>query len=252
MFRTLRLALTAATTAFALLLPAGAAAGEVKIAVAANFTAAANDLAAAFTAATGHTAVLSFGSTGKLYTQIVSGAPFAVFLAADDKAPATAEAEGHAVAGSRFTYAIGKLVLYSTDPQLIDDKGAVLAGGTFDKLAIANPTTAPYGEAAVAVLKQRGLYETLAPKLVQGDNIAQAYQFVVTGNAALGFVALAQVAKQTGGSKWLVPQEDYRPIRQDAVLTKAGETSDVAKAFLAFLKSAEARAIVEGYGYGVE
>jgi molybdate transport system substrate-binding protein len=252
MLRHLRLALTAAATALALLLPAGASAGEVKVAVAANFTAAANDIAAAFKAATGHDAVLSFGSTGKLYTQIVNGAPFEVFLAADDKTPRKAESEGNAVAGSRFTYAIGKLTLYSSDPQLVDAAGKVLAEGRFAKLAIANPATAPYGAAAEEVLKKRGLYEKVDAKIVQGDNIAQTYQFITTGNAELGFVALSQVAKEAKGSKWLVPQEDYAPIRQDAVLTRSGAASDVAKAFLVFLKGSEAKAIIASYGYGVE
>lgn len=232
-------------------LSAAAMADEVKVAVAANFTATANELAPAFEAETGHKAVFSFGSTGKLYTQIVNGAPFEVFLAADDETPAKAEKEGSAVAGSRFTYAVGTLVLYSSDAALVDDKGAVLGSDRFEKLAITNPKTAPYGAAALEVLNKLGHYKKLAAKIVQGDNIAQTQQFVMTGNAQLGFIALAQVAKETAGSKWIVPADLYTPIHQDAVLLKVGETSDAAKAFLAFLKSDKAKAIIAGYGYEV-
>jgi molybdate transport system substrate-binding protein len=242
----------AAGAALALLAPSTAGAGEIKVAVAANFTATANDIAAAFAAETGHRAVLSFGSTGKLYTQIVNGAPFEVLLAADDKTPQKAEAEGKAVAGSRFTYALGKLVLYSPDAALVDGEGAVLGTDKFARLAIANPATAPYGAAAMQALGKLGLADTLAPRIVQGDNIAQTFQFVSTGNAELGFVALSQVAKDGNGSRWLVPAELYQPLRQDAVLLQAGAASDAARAFLAFLHSAKAKDIIRGYGYAVE
>lgn len=230
-----------------------AGAAETNVAVAANFTAAANDIAAAFEKATGHKAILSFGSSGKLYTQIVNGAPFQVFLSADDIRPAQAEKEGFGVAGSHFTYAIGKLVLYSADPALVYGEGAVLSKpGGFEKIAIANPETAPYGAAAVEVLKAKGLYDSLSAKIVQGDSIAQAHQFIATGNAQLGFVALSQVVGEKTGSQWLVPDDLYRPIRQDAVLLKTGEGNEAASAFFAFLKGPEARKIIEGYGYALD
>ncbi len=226
---------------------------QTNIAVAANFTAAAKEIAQAFKQETGHEAILSFGSTGKLYTQIAHGAPFEVFLAADQKRPQKAETEGLGVTGSRFTYASGKIVLYSTDASLIDADAKVLGKvDAFNKIAIANPKTAPYGSAAVSALKKMKLYDTIKSKIVQGDNIAQTHQFVSTGNAQLGFVALSQVIKQQGGSKWLVPQELYAPIRQDGVLLKKGENSEAAKAFLGFLKGQSAHRIIEKYGYAIQ
>lgn len=225
-------------------------ASEINIAVAANFTSAAKDIADAFERQTGHKAILSFGSTGKLYTQITHGAPFDAFLAADTKHPEMAEQEGLAVAGTRFTYATGRIVLYSTDPTLVDDAGEVLSRGGFEKLAIANPKNAPYGAAAVKAMMELGVYDTLLPKIVRGDNIAQTYQFVITGNAQLGFVALSQVVNDEAGSKWIVPEDIVAPIRQDAVLLRAGENDSTALAFLAFLKSEKAREIITRYGYG--
>lgn len=226
-----------------------ATAAETKVAVAANFTEAAQAIGPKFTAATGHTAVFSFGSTGQLYTQITQGAPFEVFLAADQGRPEKAEAEGHGVKGSRFTYATGKIVLFSKDPALV--KGAsTLETGSFQKLAIANPETAPYGAAAVAALTKLDLYTALQPKLVQGTNISQTLQFVDTGSAELGFVALAQVIKLEGGSRWIVPDDLYPTIAQDAVLLVQGKDSAAAKAFLDFLKGAEARAVIAEFGYG--
>ncbi|HQF30786.1 MAG TPA: molybdate ABC transporter substrate-binding protein [Hyphomicrobiales bacterium] len=227
-------------------------AGEVNVAVAANFTAAANEVAAAFKEKTGHDAVLVFGSSGKLFAQIANDAPFGVFLSADVARPEKAEAEGLAVAGSRFTYAIGKLALYSAKAGVVDAGGKVLSAGSFERLAIANPDTAPYGAAAMEVLGALGLAETLAPKLVRGDNIAQTMQFVATGNAEIGFVALAQVIGLDGGSRWIVPEDLYRPIRQDAVLLKKGEANPAATAFVDFLESEDGRAIVERFGYGLD
>ncbi|KAA5605797.1 molybdate ABC transporter substrate-binding protein [Roseospira marina] len=228
-----------------------AQAGETLVAVAANFTAAAKDIGAAFADSTEHTVTFSFGSTGKLYTQIANGAPFDAFLAADTARPEKAEAEGLAVEGSRFTYALGRIVLYSTDPTLVDEAGAVLSTpDAFDKLAIANPVTAPYGTASIQAMTALGVYDTLAPKLVQGDNIAQTFQFVATGNAQLGFVALSQVADHSDGSRWVVPTDLYEPIRQDAVLLKSGAENDAATAFLDFLRGPEAAAIMDRYGYG--
>ena len=230
-----------------------ARAGEVLVAVAANFAAPIARIGEAFKADTGHVLKISTASTGKFYSQIVGGAPFEVFLAADDETPKRLLAENHAVAGTRFTYAIGKLVLWSARPGLVDDQGAVLASDRFRYLAVANPKTAPYGAAAHQVLKARGLAEALAPRLVTGESIAQAYQFVATGNAEIGFVALSQVAlpgKSATGSMWRVPQDLYTEIRQDAVLLKAGASNPAALALLEFLKGETARQIIRNHGYG--
>lgn len=228
-------------------------ADEVLVAVAANFAGPLQRIGEAFTAATGHAVKASAGATGKFYTQIATGgAPFELLLAADDETPKRLVAEGHAVAGSNFTYAVGQLVLWSATPGLVDDQGAVLASGKFTRVAIANPRIAPYGAAALQVLKARGLADTLAPRLVTADSIAQAYQFVASGNAELGFVALSQVAvpgKPVTGSLWKVPQSLYGEIRQDAVLLKPGEHKPAAKALLDWLRTAPARAIIAAYGY---
>jgi molybdate transport system substrate-binding protein len=228
-----------------------ARADETQVAVAANFTEPAKEIAAAFTAATGHKATLSFGSSGQFYTQIAHGAPYEVFLSADAERPAKAEQDGLAVANTRFTYAVGRLVLYSKTPGLVDGKGAVLKGGTFAKLAIADPAAAPYGVAAVQTLQRLGVYDAVKPKIVQGTSIAQAYQFVSTGAAELGFVALSQVAGEAGGSRWVVPEADHAPIDQQAVLLKTGEKNPAAGAFLKFLKSPQAMTIIRKYGYEV-
>jgi len=234
----------------ALVLSSGAAlAGETKVAVAANFTEAAKEIAAAFADRTGEEATLSFGSTGQLYTQISQGAPFEVFLAADDVRPAKAVEEGYGVEGSAFTYAIGRIVLWSAEPGLVTGE-ETLEKADFDKIAIANPETAPYGAAAVAAMQGLGVHEALSGKIVQGNNIAQTFQFVQTGNAELGFIALSQIAGRDEGSRWEVPADLYQPIRQDAVLLKSGEDSEAAKAFVEFLKGPEAGAIIEKYGYG--
>jgi molybdate transport system substrate-binding protein len=226
-----------------------AQAGETQIAVAANFSEPAKEIAAGFQKATGHTARLSFGPSGQFYSQISHGAPFQVFLSADEERPAKAEAEGLAVKGTRFTYAVGRLVLYSKTPGLVDSKGAVLSRGMFDKIAIADPVTAPYGAAAVETMKKRGVYDALKPKLVQGTSIAQTFQFVETGAAELGFVALSQVATVKGGSRWVVPATDHAPIVQQAVLLTTGSGEPAARAFLDYLKTPQARAIIKRYGY---
>lgn len=230
-----------------------ASADEVSVAVAANFAGPLAKIGEGFAAATGHTLKVSSGATGKFYTQILSGAPFEVLIAADDETPRKLIAEGHGVAGSNFTYAIGKLVLWSAQPGYVDDQGAVLTAGPYAHLAIANPKIAPYGRAGVEVLKARGLGDAVAPKLVTAESIAQAYQFVATGNAELGFVALSQVAvpgKPVTGSYWLVPPSLYSEIRQDAVLLKTGEKNPAATALLAYLKSPAAKAVIQSYGYG--
>ncbi|KRA60066.1 molybdate ABC transporter substrate-binding protein [Caulobacter sp. Root655] len=230
---------------------ASAVAAETKVAVAANFTEPAKAIAARFEAATGHKAVLSFGSSGQFYTQIANGAPYDVFLSADGERPAKAETDGLAVAGARFTYATGRLVLFSKTPGLVDAKGAVLKTGKFEKLAIADPKAAPYGQAAVETLTKLKLYDTLKPKIVTGASITQAYQYVQTGAAEVGFVALSQVVNEAGGSRWLVPAADHTPIDQQAVLLKTGADSVAAKAFLQFLKGKDAKAIIKRYGYEV-
>lgn len=234
---------------WALTVAGAALAGETKVAVAANFTEPAKAIAARFKARTGHDALLSFGSSGQFYTQIANGAPYEVFLSADVERPQKAEAAGLAVSGSRFTYATGRLVLFSRTPGLVDREGAVLASGRFDKLAIADPKAAPYGQAAIETMTRMKRYDAVRPKIVMGASITQAFQFVQTGAAELGFVALSQVVDDKGGSRWIVPAANHTPIEQQAVLLRTGANNDAAKAFLMFLKSAEAKAIIRRYGY---
>jgi molybdate transport system substrate-binding protein len=227
-------------------------AAEVSVAVAANFTAPMQRIAQMFEQDTQHKAVLSVGSTGNFYAQIKHGAPFDVLLAADDETPAKLEKEGLGVVGSRMTYAVGKLVLWSKRPGWVDDKGEVLRSGQFQRLAVANPKLAPYGAAAWEVLGRWDLVQALTPKLVQGDNIAQTYQFVFTENAQLGFVALSQVwrdGRMVQGSGWVVPPHLYSPIRQDAVLLNKGRHSQAAQALLAYLRSDKAKEVIRAYGY---
>jgi molybdate transport system substrate-binding protein len=237
----------------ALLLAAtGARAAEVSVAVAANVTAPMQKIAAAFERDTGHKAVLAFGATGGFYAQVRNGAPFHLLLAADDETPARLEKDGAAVAGSRFTYAIGRVVLWSAQPGLVDAKGEVLAKGDIARLAVANPKLAPYGAAAMEVLARLNLAERLQPRIVQGENIAQAFQYVATGNAPLGFVALSQVmvdGKIAKGSAWVVPAELHRPIRQDAVILAPGKDNAAAGALAAYLRGDKARAILRAHGY---
>ena len=228
-----------------------AMARDVTVAVAANFTAPAREIAAAFERATGDHAVLSFGATGQIYEQIVKGAPFDVFLSADSERPRRLAAAGRTAPGAPVAYAFGKLVLYSTQPGLVDGQGAVLARGSFAHLAIADPAVAPYGTAAVEVLQHRGVYVAVAPRLVKGASIGQAYTFVSTGAADLGLVALSQVIDTPGGSRWIPPQADYSPIEQDAVVTAAGRDNPAAARFLGFLQGPAARTIIRRYGYEI-
>jgi molybdate transport system substrate-binding protein len=230
-----------------------AQAGEVAVAVAANFQVPLEKLGKTFTAKTGHHVQASPGSSGKLYAQILEGAPFDVMLSADAARPRRLEEAGAIVAGSRFTYALGRLVLWSRDPALVDQQGAVLAKRSFHHLAIANPETAPYGAAARQVLEKMKLWPSVEPLLVQGEDIGQTYQFVATGNAELGFVALSQMrtAPPAGGSMWIVPASLYAPIEQQAVLLKRAKDNPAALALLNFLRSPEARAAMEQEGYGV-
>jgi molybdate transport system substrate-binding protein len=227
-------------------------AAEVQVAVAANFFAPMKAIAADFEKATGHKALLSSGATGKFYAQITSGAPFDVFLAADAATPARLDKQKATVAGSRFTYATGKLVLWSARPDLVDANGEVLRSAKFAHIALAAPRLAPYGAAAVETLTRLGLLAQLEPRFVQGESIGQAFSFVSTGNAELGFVALSQVwenGKLKSGSGWIVPAELHSPIRQDAVLLARGKDNPAAAALMAYLKSDAARAAIRSFGY---
>ncbi|MEG9625228.1 molybdate ABC transporter substrate-binding protein [Pseudomonas guariconensis] len=227
-------------------------ADEVQVAVAANFTAPLQAIAKDFEKDTGHKLVVASGATGQFYAQIKNGAPFDVFLAADDSTPAKLEQEKAIVPGSRFTYAIGTLALWSAKPGYVDDKGEILKQNTFQHLAIANPKTAPYGLAATQVLDKLNLTETTQAKLVEGQNITQAFQFVSTGNAELGFVALSQIYKDgklQSGSAWIVPAPLHEPIRQDAVILEKGKDNPAAKALFNYLKGPKAAAVIKSYGY---
>lgn len=227
-------------------------AAEVTVAVAAHFSAPLQRLAQAFERATGHTVRASVGATGALYAQVRHGAPFEVFLSADDRTPARLESEGLAVSGTRFVYATGRLVLWSADARLVDAQGAVLRAAPAHRLAVANPKTAPYGAAALQTLQRLGVAERWRPHLVQGENIAQVHQFVASGNAPLGFVALAQVrasGSTASGSAWLVPTHLHDSLRHEAVLLGRGQGQPAAQAFMAFLKSEQARAIIDAFGY---
>lgn len=231
------------------LAPARTAAGDTLVAVASNFAGTMERLAERYRERSGETVSLAFSSTGKHYAQIRHGAPFNIFFAADARRPRLLEDEGRAVPGSRFTYALGKLVLWSADSGLVDDKGRVLGRGGFHRLAIANPRLAPYGEAARQALKSLDLWQALQGKLVYGENINQTFHFVESGNAALGFVAHSQVvrgAEGAGGSDWRVPEDLYAPIAQQAVLlTDDAET----RAFAAFVRSDEGLEIIRRNGY---
>lgn len=229
-----------------------ASAAEVQVAVAANFTAPIQAIAKIFEKDTGHKLIAAYGATGQFYTQIKNGAPFEVFLSADDTTPAKLEKESDTVAGSRFTYAIGTLVLWSPQEGYVDAKGNVLKTGQYKHLSIANPKTAPYGVAATQVLEKLGLTAAVKPKLVEGQNITQALQFVSSGNAELGFVALSQVYKDgkiTSGSAWIVPAEMHEPIKQDALVLKKGESNPAAKALVDYLKGPKAAEVIKSYGY---
>ena len=246
-------------TSLGITLPAFAE--KAHVAVAANFTATAQDLARAFSKTTGHEVVLSFGSTGKIFTQIIHGAPFDIFLAADTARPVRVEQEGWAVKGSRFTYAQGQIVLWSRDTNRINSNGnlheqsALIRDHTITRLAIANPKTAPYGRAAMEALTRVGVYEDIKSKIVQGENIAQTYQFAYTGNAELAIVSLSQVglgaqaSSSEVGSHWVIPTELYSPLDQQGVLLKRGEDNKAALAFMDFLKSDEAAGIIRKFGY---
>jgi molybdate transport system substrate-binding protein len=227
-------------------------AGEVSVAVAANFTGPMEKIAPAFEKATGHKVLIAYGTVGKFYAQIKNGAPFDVLISSDSETPNRLEKDGFGIPDSRFTYAIGKLVLWSSKPGLVDDKGDVLKKGDFQHLSIANPKMAVYGAAAVEAMKKLGVDAALEPKFVYGESITQAYQFVATGNAELGFVALSQIYKEgqyAAGSYWLVPPSFYPQLRQDAVLLVRGKDNAAAAALLAYLKSDAAKQVIRAHGY---
>ncbi|MEZ5539932.1 MAG: molybdate ABC transporter substrate-binding protein [Pseudomonadales bacterium] len=244
------------TAALSLLFNASLAiADKISVAVAANFSEPMQKIAVEFEQKTGHKILLSPGSTGKLYAQIKNGAPFEIFLSADDTTPSKLEKEGYAIAGSQFTYATGKLVLWSAKTNFVDNKGEVLKNGQFAHLAIANPTTAPYGAAAIETLKKINLLTAIQPKFVQGENITQTFQFVSSGNAELGFVALSQVYKNgkiTSGSAWIVPASLHAPLKQDAVLLKPSQQKPAAQQLFDYLKNDDAaKQIIHSYGYEI-
>ena len=229
---------------------ADAMADEVRVAVATNFASVMDTLVERFEAASGHTVLVSSGSTGGHYAQIKNGAPFEAFFAADTERPRLLESEGIAVPGSRFRYAVGRLALWSARANYVDADGAIIETGDFRHLAIANPELAPYGAAARDVLEGRKLWDRLQPRLVMGQDIGQTYSFVQTGNAELGFVAWSQLKqphRAIAGSYWLVPESLHRPIEQEAVLLR---DVPAARALMEFIKSAEAREIMRSYGYG--
>jgi molybdate transport system substrate-binding protein len=253
--RLLQTSLLAVTLAATLATGLPANATEIKVAVAANFAQTMKEIATEFEKDTGHKLNISQGASGKFYAQIVNGAPFDVLLSADDETPATLIREGKAIAGSQFTYATGRLVLWSPDTTLVDTGGGVLKTERFKFLAIANAKVAPYGRAAVQTMQKLGVLSTIEPRVVQGESIAQTFQFISSGNAQLGFVALSQVwehGKLKSGSGWIVPETMHEPLKQDAVLLQAGRDSAAAKALLAYLSSDKAVKMIERYGYRVK
>ena len=227
-------------------------AAEAQVAVAANFAEPLKTIAAVLEKTTGHTLAITVGSTGKLYAQIKNGAPFDMFLSADQATPERLEQEGLVAPGSRFTYATGRLVLWSADASRVDANGKILSQPKLGKVAYANPKLAPYGAAAVEVMHRMGLTAALTPKLVQGESIGQTYTFAYSGNADVGFVALSQVlegGKLKGGSLWLIPQNLYTPIRQDAVILQRSADNEAAHALVKLLKSPAIKDLIRGYGY---
>jgi molybdate transport system substrate-binding protein len=230
-------------------------AADIHVAVAANFAAPMQKIAKSFEQTSGHKVLLSFGSTGNLYAQIKNGAPFQMFLSADDETPAKLEQEGLGVVATRFVYATGKLVLWSSQPNLVDDQGSILKTQRFQHLAIANPKLAPYGAAAVEALSKLGVLQEVKPKFVQGENIAQTYQFVASGNAPLGFVALSQVmveGKIAKGSAWVVPAHLHAPLRQEAIVLQKGKDNAAVSALFNHLRSDNAKQVMRAYGYDVQ
>jgi molybdate transport system substrate-binding protein len=235
-----------------LLAPIYVMADAIRVAVASNFSEAAKEIAARYEQRSGQKLILIFGSTGKHYAQIKHGAPFDIFFAADARRPRLLEEEGAAIAGSRFTYARGRLVLWSPREGFIDKQGRILETGQFTRLAIANPKLAPYGRAAQEVLQAKGLWNALRQRMVRGENIGQTYQFVKSGNSALGFVAYSQIKRSNqavAGSYWLIPQTLYQPIEQQVILLR---DNPVVREFIAYLQEPEAQTIIRAYGYDTQ
>lgn len=233
----------------------GASAEEIHAAVAANFTAAMKDIVAKYEEQSENTVTLSFGSSGKILAQIQNGAPFQIFFSADQAKPEALEQAGSTVEGSRYTYAIGSLALWSAKADFVDADLTKLKSGDYNKLALANPKLAPYGQAAIETLEALDLTQATQDKWVQGENIAQTYQFVASGNADMGFVALSQIMDKghvTEGSSWIVPAELYNPIRQDAVILKTAQDNEAVKDFMNYMQSDTAHAIIQSYGYKTE
>ena len=249
-----KITLLLATLTATMALSATCLAAEVQVAVAANFAEPIKALAVILEKTTGHKLLATVGATGKFYAQIKNGAPFDMLLSADSKTPELLEKEGLTQPGSRFTYAVGKLVLWSANAKLVDAQGDVLMKGHFRKIAFATPKLAPYGVAAEQVIEKLGLTSALAPKLVQGESIGQTFNFVQTGNAELGFVAMSQVlegGKLKNGSMWLIPQVLYAPIQQDAVVLKRAANNDAAQALVKLLKSPNIKDLIRSYGYDI-
>ena len=233
-------------------LPAAAWAAQAHVAVAANFAEPMKAIAAILEKTTGHTLKISTGASGALYTQIRNGAPYDVFLSADRERPALLETDGLAQPGTRFTYATGRLVLWSARPGRVDDQGTILRSPDLGRVAYANPRTAPYGAAALQVLDRLGLRSAIAPKLVQGESIGQTYAFVKTGNADVGFVAWSQVLENgrlREGSMWLVPPDHHAPLHQDAVLLRRGARNEAAHGLIQLMQRADIRVLIRAHGY---
>lgn len=227
-------------------------ADEVSVALAANFASTFDKISAQFKTNTGHTVVASMGSSGALYAQIVNGAPYEVFLSADAERPRMLVERGNAVSGTTSTYAIGRLVLWSSKPTLVDNKGALLKSGFNGRIAIANPVTAPYGLAAQQTLERLGLWNTMQKTVVRGQNITQTFQFAASGSVDAAFISLSQIKSGDyvgKGSYWLVPQTFHDPIEQQLVLLEKGKHRPAAKALIEFIRSSEGRKIIAHAGY---
>ncbi len=229
-----------------------ALAGETHVAVAANFLGAMKKISTDFESQTGHKVIISAGSTGALYSQIINGAPFDLFFSADDKRPEKLEADGLAVQGTRFTYALGGIALYSSTAGYVDPEGKILSVGRYKRLAIANPKIAPYGIAAVEAIENMGLTKKVDSKLTLGGSVAHAFQFTASGGAELGFVALSQIIDAgpgLTGSYWIVDKSLYNPVRQQAIMLRKGKNNIAAIEFIKFFHSEKAIKVIHDSGY---